>query len=239
MVTDVPRKFAAEDEAFFAGRKELTEKWPDIPALHIVDNWPLFAGHVNIARFLSIHDLFRQTLHLPGHVCELGCFNGTNLLFLAKLLTIYKPRNLTEVFGFDTFEGLETIEEGKDVERKRIQGKYKGNVELLEDLIHLNGFESWVHLVKGDVQQTVPQFLEERKDVRFSFIYIDMDLYAPTVSAVKALYPKLLKGGIMVFDEYNTALWPGETMAVHEVLGEEVKLRQVPGTRQPTAYLVK
>jgi hypothetical protein len=43
----------------------------------------------------------------------------------------------------------------------------------------------------------------------------------------------------MVFDEYITKDWPGETKAVDEVLGSDVRLHSVLFTRQPTANLVR
>ena len=89
------------------------------------------------------------------------------------------------------------------------------------------------------INQVTLKLLDERKDVRFSFVYLDTDLYPSIRCGIELLYPKLLKGGIMVFDEYNIAEWPGETSAVHDALGADVALRTVPMTRQPTAYLVK
>jgi Macrocin-O-methyltransferase (TylF) len=48
---------------------------------------------------------------------------------------------------------------------------------------------------------------------------LDFDLYAPTAAALKAFLPRVPKGGVIVFDELNNASWPGETAAVHEVVG--------------------
>jgi predicted O-methyltransferase YrrM len=106
-------------------------------------------------------------------------------------------------------------------------------------MLRLHELDEFTHLVKGQVQETLADFLAQRKDIRFSLIYLDMDLYEPTKLAIELLYPKLVRGGLMVFDEYNTSQWPGETSAVHEVLGEQVELKAVPRTRQPRAYLVK
>ena len=217
---------------------KLGQKYDDAELWFIADNWPLFAGSVNIARFLATYELAKKAIDLPGHFCELGCWNGTNLLFLAKIVSILKPQALTEVIGFDSFQGLETFDRSKDSSNKTT-GRYKGNVDLLEDALKLHKLNDFVHLIKGDVEDTLPRFVEERRDIRFSFIYVDLDLYKPVKKTIELLYDKLLTGGIMVFDEYNTPDWPGETSAVHDVLGNNVKLRSVPNTRQPTAYIIK
>ena len=233
------KKFSPEDTAYFDRRAQFAGKYSDAGLPFIADNWPMMAGTVNIARSLAIYELVKQVSHLPGHFCELGCWNGTNLIYLAKLAQLLRPRSYTEVFGFDAFAGLQVFDDKDGGAIQSGRGKYKGNPELLHDAVVLHGLEDTVRLVKGNIEQTLPAFLEERKDVRFSLVYLDTDLYPSIRCGIELLYPKLLKGGIMVFDEYNIAEWPGETSAVHDALGADVVLHTVPMTRQPTAYLIK
>lgn len=234
----MPAKFDTVDKTYFADRKSFAKDYSDADFWFIADNWPLLAGEVNIARFLAIYELAKKVVHLPGHFAEFGCWNGTNLLFMAKVLSILRPRELNKIFGFDSFEGLTTFDDAKDTDRKT-QGKYKGNLQLLQDALKLHGFQDSVQLIKGNIDETVPAFVQEKKDLRFSLIYVDVDLYSPTKTILQYLYPKLLSGGIMVFDEYNTEAWSGETSAVHDVLGDDVVIQKVPFTRQPTAYITK
>ncbi len=231
-------KFETDDRLYFEHRARFAEKYRAADFWFIADNWPLFSGRANIARCLAVYDLVKRVIDLPGHFCELGCWNGANLVYIAKIVSMLRPLGRTEVVGFDSFEGLTGSTPGKDARRARTVGAYKGSVELLEDVLSLYQLTEWVHLVKGNIEETLPRFLEERKEIRFAFVYLDADLYAPTKTAIEQLYPRLLKGGVMVFDEYNVE-WPGETSAVHEVLGDDVRLQSVPYTRQPTAYLIK
>ncbi len=50
-------------------------------------------------------------------------------------------------------------------------------------------------------------------------LYLDVDLYEPTKAALEAFLPRMPKGAVVVFDELNAAMFPGETAAVQEVLG--------------------
>lgn len=143
------------------------------------------------------------------------------------------------IVGFDWFKGLEGYEEAKDGKNSPSKGLYKGDPELINKVAELHGLDEDIELIKGDITYSVPGFIEECKDVRFSFVYVDCDLYLPCVTAIKSLWPKILKGGLLVFDEYNMQDWPGETAALHDALGEDVELRVVPNTRQPTAYVIK
>lgn len=234
------KKFRSGDEEYRQKRKQFATNYGYDGLWFIADQWPMFAGVVNISRFLAIYELVKKVIHLPGHFCELGCWHGSNLVYLAKLITILKPQSYTEVFGFDSFEGLKTFEKKIDPqETEIIAGSYKGNQDLLEAIIRLYNIEETVTLIKGNILDTLAAFLETRKDIRFSFVYMDVDLYPPTKVGIELLYPRLLNGGIMAFDQYNLEAWPGETRAVHEVLGEDVQILSVPFARQPTAYIVK
>ncbi len=233
------KKFSIEDQNYFDKRDAFAKKYDDASFWFIADNWPLLSGSVNIARFLAIYDLVKKVIDLPGHFCDLGCWNGTSLTYIAKILDIFRNRNHAEVIGFDSFQGLQTFDENKDENNQIHKGTYHGDLQLLEDVIELHGLTNKIQLVKGNIEETLPMFLEERTDIRFSFVYLDVDLYSPAKLGIELLYPKLLKGGIMVFDEYNTMHWPGETSAVHDVLGQDVHVRSVPFTRQPTGYIIK
>ena len=52
-----------------------------------------------------------------------------------------------------------------------------------------------------------------------SFAYFDFNIYAPTKACLEAILPRLTKGAILAFDELNCPEFPGETIAVMEVLG--------------------
>jgi hypothetical protein len=47
---------------------------------------------------------------------------------------------------------------------------------------------------------------------------LDFDLYEPTKIALQSFIPRIPKGGIVAFDELNTKNFPGETLALLEVL---------------------
>jgi len=95
--------------------------------------------------------------------------------------------------------------------------------------------------VEGDIEETVPGFVEENQGVRFSLIHFDCDLYRPTKAALRALWPRLSRGGIMLFDEYGIADWPGETRAVDEFLAENpgLRVKTLSWTNAPAGYVVK
>ena len=96
-------------------------------------------------------------------------------------------------------------------------------------------------LIDGDIEESAGKFAEENPGVRFSLIHFDCDLYAPTKAALDAFWPRVSRGGCLLFDEYGMKEWPGETKAVDEFLSEnpELRLKTLDWTNVPAAYLVK
>lgn len=60
-------------------------------------------------------------------------------------------------------------------------------------------------------------------------MYLDFDIYEPTKVALAKLWPRVVKGGIVAFDELNCAEFPGETLAFLESIDlAQVELRRFP-----------
>ncbi len=86
-----------------------------------------------------------------------------------------------------------------------------------------------VELVEGDACKTIPKYIEQNPHLMVSLLYLDFDLYEPTKVALEKLYPRVVKGGLVAFDELNCPEFPGETIALLETVDlAEVKLRRFP-----------
>jgi O-methyltransferase len=62
----------------------------------------------------------------------------------------------------------------------------------------------------------IPQVFNLLPASEWSFVHIDVDLYGPVSDCLKYFYPKLEKGGVMINDDFNSALFPGAGKAWHE-----------------------
>jgi hypothetical protein len=71
-----------------------------------------------------------------------------------------------------------------------------------------------MELVKGDVSKTIKPFVDKDPSLIISLLYLDMDLYQPTLAALDACLPRMPKGSIIVFDEMACVDWPGESKAM-------------------------
>lgn len=210
---------------------ELTEQAFEastIPILDRLEAFPRFATKRSLARFLMKHELFKRILDINGSIVECGVFNGTGLFTWAQLSNIYEPSNYNrKIIGFDTFEGFPSVSESKDntgVLHSK-QGDLKGStldqlqlsVEKYNTERHLSHIAN-IQLVQGDFMETSTAYLAKNQHTLVSLLYLDFDLYEPTKKALEVFLPRMSKGSIIAFDELNCESFPGETMAMLEML---------------------
>jgi len=193
-----------------------------------LENFPKYVRRQHLKRFLAMYELFKLVLPVKGSVVECGVFKGFSIMTWAKLSTMLEPENLTRrIYGFDTFEGFSSVSE-KDTNpiALPVQGAlYADSYDELQALIteydrdRFLGHIDKVHLVKGDVSQTIPKFVVDHPHLVVSLLYLDLDLYQPTTVALKHLVPRMPKGAVIAFDELDNPMWPGETLALLESFG--------------------
>ena len=233
-------KHAKMDSKYFAERKILAEKYGIDWSL--VDAWPLYAGLGNIGRSLAVADLVKELIDVPGDIAEFGSWRGANLVWMTKLLKLFDPYGNKLVHCFESFEGLSTFVE-EDGEGEEINsGRYAGNYDVLMDFIDLYELNDDIRIHKGLIQDTLPILVEKETALSFSMLFCDTDLYEPTKLMLELLHDRLVKGGIVVFDEWNTDMWRGEGKAANEFMKQYsdcYEMRNVKYARQPTMILKK
>ena len=208
---------------FLSNRKSFAERIGHPELYDLIDHYSLYAGIHTLGNKLWTFEMLKATTNIPGDVAEFGCWKGSNLMFLAKMLTLLEPSSSKRVFGFDNFSGLpESVHEDGAFAASQV-GKYCGNEAVLREAITLFELNERVELIVGDALETVPKFHEENPHSVLSFAYIDFDLYEPTKCALAYIDDAISVGGIIVFDEACTKEWPGETLAMKEFLGKTDK----------------
>lgn len=234
-------KFAAADQRYLTERETVSKEFGQRELFEVIDQWPLYVGIGNLGRFMAIADILRSTLSVPGHVAEFGSWKGANVMFLTKLLRIYDPHGSKVVHCFESFQGLTNFG-NKDVDEEKWRGTYKGNREVIDAFVELYELQDELVIHQGLVEDTLVPTLAADQGVTFSLVYCDVDTYEPTKIILDNMHPRLAKGGVFVFDEWNFADWPGETRAANEFLAKHSDYylaEHIPNTRQPTMLLRK
>jgi predicted O-methyltransferase YrrM len=73
-----------------------------------------------------------------------------------------------------------------------------------------------VRLVKGFFQDTLPKYEGD-----IALLHLDCDLYESYKLSLERLYRKVRPGGVIMFDEYDDARWPGATKAIDEFFADK------------------
>jgi O-methyltransferase len=176
------------------------------------------AGYSNINIILA---LVEKVASVRGDLAECGVFRGSTLVPTAIFLQQKKINK--HVFGFDSFQGFdESVEKdialgGSKDEQRKVGGFSETSEELVGGKLRLFGVEQGVTLVPGYFRDSLTACASNR----FSFVHLDCDTYDSYKECLSFFYPRLNRGGIILFDEYNDPAWPGCNLAIDEYLADK------------------
>lgn len=219
---------SAEETAAYRKLVELSKQSP-IPDKEVLGNLGLYLNRGSLSRLLFIHNLYSKILNCHGIIVEFGVRWGQNMALFTTLRHIYEPYNFSrKIIGFDTFAGFpsvtsedgayETIKPGSlnvTPDYARFLEELLSVQEKLAPRNHIKKHE----LVKGDVSDTLPKYLEQHPETIIALAYFDLDLYKPTKTCLELIKPYLAKNSVVGFDELLLEECPGETQALREAWG--------------------
>lgn len=192
-------------------------------------NFPLYVPRQNFTNALIRYEIFKRVLSVQGSVIECGVFFGGGIMSFAHFSSILEPTNhQRRIIGFDTFSGFPRLAEadakGESPNLKLgglavdAESEINESVKLF-DQNRFVGHIPKVELVRGDASKTIPTYVKKNPHLVVSLLYLDFDIYAPTVTALRTFVPRMPKGAVIAFDELNLKDWPGETVAVLNEIG--------------------
>lgn len=170
--------------------------------------------------WLTYRDYFRALLgrvaSLPGDVVECGVGDGRSLLLLASLMQ--SPSDARRhLIGFDSFKGFPTpTQEDDSCLRHPKQAEFTGTTPArVSQFLETSGIprsfmQSSLELVEGFLQESLPSW----RPRPIALLHLDVDLYESYLTALHWLFPHVVEGGIVCFDEYRDLRWPGATKAI-------------------------
>jgi len=196
---------------------------------------PTGAANINI-----IFQLVDRTHSLGGDVAECGVHRGASMIPIA----IYLRQNgiSKTVYGFDSFQGLDQSINydlglrGAENADKVLGAFSNTSVRLVLKKAERLGVDS-IKIVPGYFEDSFPQF---PKNVQFCFVHLDVNLYSSYKQCMEFFYPRMVKGGVILLDEYNDPPWPGCNQALDEFLADKPeKLQEAVSENYIKYYMVK
>lgn len=167
--------------------------------------------------YLIIRDQLRK---LPSqNIVEFGSYRGGSVLFMATLLKGWFPQ--ATIFALDTFEGMPETSAEHDRHRQgdfadADLGSFKARAAEL-------GLDNIV-FIKGRIENTFPVLAGSWQ---FGLAHIDVDIIDAVRFAQNAVWPPLVSGGYLVYDDpthwacHGAAKAAQEFAIEHRIIGEQ------------------
>ena len=188
-----------------------------------------------IGKLISHYELYKMITGLPGQIVECGVYKGTSLIRFATFREILESPYSRKIIGFDIFGEFPRsgdVKDNKFIERFESEGGNGISEEELEDIFKYKNISN-IELIKGDIIQTIPDYVKKHEELKISLLHVDVDIYEPTKVILENLFNKVVHGGIIVFDDYSTV--GGETRAIDEFLKDR-KIEKLPFSHIPSYY---
>jgi hypothetical protein len=227
------RRITPAEVEYYARRAEVLRH---VDSAYVADAPFVFANRITVTAAMSRIELFKMVLDVPGAIIECGVYKGNSLMLYMQLSSILEPYAINRsIIGFDTFSGFTNINashDPKDISESMFADTDSSVIEAMiaaNDLVRpVNGIPR-CEIVKGDIVETVPNFINTRADLVVAMLILDTDLYESTKVALESFVPLMPKGGIVVLDEVAYRNFPGETTALREFLDiNKVELKRLP-----------
>jgi O-methyltransferase len=168
-------------------------------------DWPATAETmIGLARLDNIQHCMTNVLshNIPGDFIETGAWRGGATIFMRAVLKAYNITDRT-VWVADSFQGLPkpTARSHKQDREDQLWAFQQLTASLQEVKANFAKYElldGQVQFLKGWFKDTLPTAPIKQ----LALLRLDGDMYESTMDALRALYPKLAKGGYVIVDDY-------------------------------------
>lgn len=164
---------------------------------------------------------------IEGSIVECGVWKGGSMLAIADTLVAVNDTGRS-LYLYDTFEGMSSpTEDDIDVDNRDAADLLKkekkdtsviwaySTIDEVKQTIGKSSYDqNQFHYIKGKVEDTIPQQSPEK----IALLRLDTDWYESTRHELTHLFPLLVKGGILIIDDYG--FWKGARKAVDEYFSE-------------------
>jgi O-methyltransferase len=187
--------------------RPLYSPWEGAP--DFAEHYRAVRGHTLVSpdRCYVLWATLCQALRLPGDVVECGVFRGGTALLEARTLAAAEPATRRTLHLFDSFAGMpagvadeESFAPG-DLSRTSPERVRRLLAEYLFARLHV-GF--------------IPATFAGLELPGVAWAHVDLDIEEAVRDAVAFLFPRLVPGGFMIFDDYGFPSCPGTRRAVDE-----------------------
>jgi len=218
--------------------------------LYSIFNSFIFSEDIKLmGKLLKRFEFFLRVKDLPGDIVEIGVFKGSGIATFSKFVDIYCHHSNKKIIGFDLFDPVNAsaaLNKDSIIDQNSMQlvfskvGSDERTLQSCLNRLDNMRLEKKYILIEGDVETTIPRFINQNPGFRISLLYIDVDIERPTYLSLKYLWDRILPGGVILFDEYEYHKF-SESCGVDMFIKESGIRLDLKSTDwiAPTCYVIK
>ena len=190
-------------------------------------HYNLFMNNERFSKLLIHYEIYKKIKNYKGSIIECGVFKGTSFSRFAMLRELFgNPKN-NKLIAFDVFSDKfpDTKYKNEKIQRKHWISTAGGSsigTKQLEKIFKKKKIKNF-ELISGDVLKTVPKYVQKNPGLKIALLNVDIDFVETTQCVLDNLYSKVVKGGIILFDNYEGTgtggtFYKGETETINKFL---------------------
>ena len=145
------------------------------------------------------------------NIVEAGVWYGMSTTYAISALQNTLGQSLNyEVFLYDAWEGMK--EENLTHSEKYRIGEYS-YLSLEQTKSNLRDFQESCRFIKGHIPEVL---VENPGPSDLSWLHIDLRSSMPTLRTLEHFFPKLLPGGLVLFDDYSHSIYKVIRIAIDD-----------------------
>lgn len=181
----------------------------------------------SIDRMYSLYKAVEYILsnNIKGAFVECGVWRGGSMMLIARMLSNRKIFN-RELYLYDTFQGMAAPAEidksfkgeaATEIWKQTSIGKEASDWCLADindvknNMALTNYPEKNIFYIQGKVEDTIT---DKSPHIEIALLRLDTDWYESTKHELNYLFPRLIKNGVLIIDDYGH--WEGCRKAVDE-----------------------
>jgi O-methyltransferase len=164
---------------------------------------------VDVYRCFELWGLVKRHRGLEGDLLEVGVWRGGTGCLIARAAR--DDRYPSTVYLCDTFQGV--VKAGANDPDYKNGAHGNTSIEIVDQLIEKTAVRN-VRILQGIFPDETGSSVSER---RFKFVHIDVDVYESARGVFDWIWPRLVPGGMVVFDDFGFPSCEGVTRLAYEV----------------------
>ncbi|MCW3107449.1 MAG: dTDP-6-deoxy-L-hexose 3-O-methyltransferase [Segetibacter sp.] len=155
-------------------------------------------------KLIAHYELYRKVSHLEGSVVKCGIAAEEGFTRFAILRNLIAAQPNQKVIAFEKFsKSLCLTNNNEDAGELQYQIKRTPiDIDRIQQKLLKKGITEKIEFVPGNIGDSIPEYLMENPELKIAYLNIDFDDYDSALTTLQFFYPRLVHGGILIFDNY-------------------------------------